>query len=133
MALGKRSVVGADHRGVDTMTKLHFNLADLYECVADHVPDREAIVYGDRRLTFGQAEDGSGAKVASDSVEYEQALVSASPERDFPDRSGADLYLIYTGGTTGMPKGVMWRHEDVFFAGLQGGNPGGADITAPEE
>jgi acyl-CoA synthetase (AMP-forming)/AMP-acid ligase II len=32
-----------------------------------------------------------------------------------------------------MPKGVMWRHEDVFFAGLQGGNPGGPDITAPEQ
>ena len=30
-----------------------------------------------------------------------------------------------------MPKGVMWRHEDVFFAGLQGGNPGGPDITEP--
>ena len=50
----------------------------------------------------------------------------ASAERDFGERSGDDLYLLYTGGTTGMPKGVMWRHEDVFFAGLQGGNPGGA-------
>ena len=27
----------------------------------------------------------------------------------------------------------MWRHEDLFFAGLQGGNPGGPDITAPEQ
>jgi acyl-CoA synthetase (AMP-forming)/AMP-acid ligase II len=41
--------------------------------------------------------------------------------------------VIYTGGTTGMPRGVMWRHEDVFFAGLQGGNPGGAPIERPEE
>jgi acyl-CoA synthetase (AMP-forming)/AMP-acid ligase II len=32
-----------------------------------------------------------------------------------------------------MPRGVMWRHEDVFYAGLQGGNPGGAPIETPEE
>ena len=33
-------------------------------------------------------------------------------------RSSDDLYFLYTGGTTGMPKGVMWRHEDIFFAAL---------------
>ena len=67
------------------------------------------------------------------SISYEEALASASPERDFGPRSPDDLYIVYTGGTTGMPKGVMWRHEDVFFAGLQGGNPGGDPISAPEE
>ena len=66
-------------------------------------------------------------------IEYEAAIAAASAERDFGERSGDDLYVIYTGGTTGMPKGVMWRHEDVFFAGLQGGNPGAPDITTPEE
>jgi acyl-CoA synthetase (AMP-forming)/AMP-acid ligase II len=35
-------------------------------------------------------------------------------------RSADDLYLLYTGGTTGMPKGVMWRHEDIYFASLGG-------------
>ena len=43
-----------------------------------------------------------------------------SPERDFGERSDDDVYLLYTGGTTGMPKGVMWRQEDVYFA-LAGG------------
>jgi acyl-CoA synthetase (AMP-forming)/AMP-acid ligase II len=53
-------------------------------------------------------------------VEFEAAVASGSPERDFGERSDDDIYLLYTGGTTGMPKGVMWRQEDVYFA-LAGG------------
>ena len=59
---------------------------------------------------------------------YEAALAAASSERAFAPRSQDDLVIIYTGGTTGMPRGVMWRHEDLFFAALQGGNPGGVPI-----
>ncbi len=47
-------------------------------------------------------------------VDYEQALAQSSPERDFEERSPDDLYMLYTGGTTGKPKGVMWRQEDVW-------------------
>jgi fatty-acyl-CoA synthase len=208
---------------------MEYNLADLFECVADAVPDRTAVVHGDRRLTFRDlderatrlahhlqaqglgagdhvavylyncteyleaalaafkiratpinvnfryidaelkylfddadvtgvvfgrefaprvaavarelpairafvyVEDGSGAPVDIAATEYDVALAGASAERDFSARSGDDLYLLYTGGTTGMPKGVMWRHEDVFFGGLQGGNAGGPDITSPEQ
>jgi acyl-CoA synthetase (AMP-forming)/AMP-acid ligase II len=54
------------------------------------------------------------------SVPYEQALADARPDRDFEPRSADDLYVLYTGGTTGMPKGVIWRQEDVIFA-LGGG------------
>ena len=58
---------------------------------------------------------------------------SASIERDFGSRSGDDHYVLYTGGTTGMPKGVVWRQEDIFFAALGGGNPGGPPISRPEQ
>jgi acyl-CoA synthetase (AMP-forming)/AMP-acid ligase II len=51
---------------------------------------------------------------------YEPALAAQSALRDFAPRSGDDLYTLYTGGTTGMPKGVVWRHRDVFYA-LGGG------------
>jgi fatty-acyl-CoA synthase len=47
-------------------------------------------------------------------------LATGGPERDFPERSDDDIYVIYTGGTTGMPKGVMWRHEDLFFGPIGG-------------
>ena len=50
----------------------------------------------------------------------EEALTGHSDERDFPERSNDDLHIIYTGGTTGFPKGVMWRHED-FWRVLGGG------------
>ena len=55
-----------------------------------------------------------------DAVDYEQAVASGSPQRDFAPRSGDDLYILYTGGTTGMPKGVVWPQRNVFFA-LGGG------------
>jgi acyl-CoA synthetase (AMP-forming)/AMP-acid ligase II len=65
-------------------------------------------------------QDESGVTAAVDAVDYEVAMASGSPVRDFGPRSDDDLYILYTGGTTGMPKGVVWRHVDVFYA-LGGG------------
>ena len=79
-------------------------------------------------------DDGSRADLAAAGAEdYEAALAAASPARDFAKRSPDDLYVIYTGGTTGMPKGVMWRQEDFFFAGMMGANPAGPPPERPEE
>ena len=50
--------------------------------------------------------------------EYEAALAAGSTTREFPGRSPDDVYMVYTGGTTGMPKGVMWRHEDIILAAM---------------
>lgn len=210
----------------------HFNLADMFEMVADKIPSRDALVCGDQRATYSQLESRAnqlahhlseqGVKAgdhvglylyncneylegmlacfkiravpinvnyryvedellyifdnanmvacihnqeftphiaqvkdsASDlktfvyvqddsgcatdgigSVEYEAALAPQSDARDFGERSDDDLFILYTGGTTGMPKGVMWPHKAVFFAAMGGGgwfHPDGA-ITQPEQ
>jgi acyl-CoA synthetase (AMP-forming)/AMP-acid ligase II len=79
-------------------------------------------------------DDGSGADLGAAGAEpLEAAMAAASPARDFAPRSPDDLYVIYTGGTTGMPKGVMWRQEDFFFAGMMGANPMGPPPERPED
>jgi fatty-acyl-CoA synthase len=192
-----------------------FNIADLFELVADAIPDRPALVAGDVRLTYAELDErstrfanalraagvGPGAHVAvlagnraewmevllgcfkarcafininyrytSDEVryvlddsgatalvveddlahlvptdrppvdttftlgaDYDAALAAVSPDRPGEPRSGDDPYVLYTGGTTGSPKGVVWRVEDFFFAALRGGSLVGTPIEVPEQ
>ncbi len=59
-------------------------------------------------------DDGSGPQPPW-AVDYEQAATAATQRVRAPwGRGGDDLLLLYTGGTTGMPKGVMWRQDDLF-------------------
>ncbi|MFI1867929.1 acyl-CoA synthetase [Streptomyces jumonjinensis] len=66
-------------------------------------------------------------------VGFAEAEAAAPAARGFGERSADDQFIIYTGGTTGMPKGVMWRQEDLFFAGLGGGAPTGEPVSSPQE
>ncbi|HEV2993263.1 MAG TPA: acyl-CoA synthetase [Acidimicrobiia bacterium] len=85
-------------------------------------------------LEDGGDDPASGAATgALAAVRYEDALAAASPARGFGPRAADDPYLLYTGGTTGVPKGVVWRAEDIFFAALGGGGFGLPPITRPEE
>ncbi len=202
----------------------HFNLADLFESVAQTVPDRTAVIAGNKRVSYAQLNDRSNRLAtlflqngigAGDFVgiqlpngnEYLEAMLAAFKVRAVPvnvnyryvgselrylfsdaglvglvvhsnyadaaldalevlddvrficqvgpncnyesllssvavnssvetiDRSADDLYCVYTGGTTGFPKGVLWRHEDIFFAALGGGDHYqiGDHITEPKQ
>ena len=213
---------------------MDFNLADVFEAVAAAVPDREAIVWGDKRFTYAQfderstrlanvlADAGHGAHSSRDglgghethqdhlaiylyngneyleamlagfkgrvapfnvnyryveeelrylldncqanaivfdgrfaatlaavlpdlpnlktliqvgdeplldgAIAYEDALAAASPEPRDLGRLSDDLYILCTGGTTGMPKGVLWRQADIYM-----GSMGGRDLASGQE
>jgi acyl-CoA synthetase (AMP-forming)/AMP-acid ligase II len=62
----------------------------------------------------GEAGPGAGGTGRGAGTDFAAALAAAAPERGFAPRSNDDVYLIYTGGTTGYPKGVMWRSEDIW-------------------
>lgn len=69
-----------------------------------------------------QVDDGSGNDLLPDAVDYESITATAQPAGGMPTPSGDDLYILYTGGTTGMPKGVLWRQHDIFMSAM-GGRP----------
>lgn len=67
-------------------------------------------------------EDGSANEVVpAGALDAAELLASASPERPEIERSADDIFLVFTGGTTGNPKGVVWRHEDLWRS-LGGGS-----------
>jgi acyl-CoA synthetase (AMP-forming)/AMP-acid ligase II len=80
-----------------------------------------------------QVEDGSAEPLLPGARDYEEALASASDALPSVRPSEDDLYILYTGGTTGMPKGVLWRQRDIFFAALGGRLPGFEAVSGLEE
>jgi 3-oxocholest-4-en-26-oate---CoA ligase len=69
-----------------------------------------------------QIADDSGHDLLYGAVDYETALASCAPEPPPVQHSPDDLYVLYTGGTTGMPKGVLWRQHDIFMTSFGGRN-----------
>ncbi len=73
-----------------------------------------------------QVADESGHALLPGAVDFETIVATPAPPQGMPTPSGEDLYILYTGGTTGMPKGVLWRQHDIFMSSM-GGRPWGSD------
>src|SRR5246500_3307272 len=110
-------LVNVNYRYVEGELRYLFDNSDMVAVVHERqYADRVANVLPDTPnvKTVLVVEDGSDNDYQRyGGVEFYSAIAQGSPERDFGERSGDDIYLLYTGGTTGFPKGVMWRHEDI--------------------
>jgi acyl-CoA synthetase (AMP-forming)/AMP-acid ligase II len=77
--------------------------------------------------------DDSGEALLPGAVDYEEALAAASAELPDLPHSPDDLYILYTGGTTGMPKGVLWRSADIYVAAMGGRRLDGSEFASLDE
>lgn len=93
--------------------------APRVEAIRAQVPTLEILI---------QVDDGSGNALLPCAVDYASILSTPVPPAGMPIPSPDDLYILYTGGTTGMPKGVLWRQHDIFISSM-GGRPFGSERT----
>ena len=100
------------------------SFAPLVAAVRDRLPELRHLI---------QVDDGSGEPLLPGAIDYEAWVSAASDVMPDLPYTPDDVYLLYTGGTTGMPKGVLWRHEDVFFNGLGGHVPGFPRLETDEQ
>jgi len=89
----------------------HATFAPVLSRVLPSLPGLEVLL---------QVADESGNDLVPGAVDYEQALAAADADLPPVEPTPDDLYILYTGGTTGMPKGVLWRQHDIFRAAMGG-------------
>jgi 3-oxocholest-4-en-26-oate---CoA ligase len=80
-----------------------------------------------------QVADDSGNELLPGAVDYESITTTREPTEGLPAPTGDDLYILYTGGTTGMPKGVLWRQHDIFVSAMGGRPVGGTSVLESYE
>ena len=96
------------------------------QSIRGRLPDLEVLI---------QVADDSGNELLPDAVDFESITATTEPASGMPEPTGDDLYILYTGGTTGMPKGVLWRQHDIFMSAM-GGRPfmaGGATLNSYDD
>src|SRR5712691_6467212 len=98
--------INVNYRYVEAELRYLFDNADLVALVHDEEFRARIDAVRDALPMLGHT-------IAIGTSAYTDALESGSPARDFGARADDDIYILYTGGTTGMPKGVVWRQEDV--------------------
>ncbi|MDB4348132.1 acyl-CoA synthetase [bacterium] len=131
--------INVNYRYVQEELLYIFDNADMVACIhheefSPHIAEVKGSAPDLKTLIYVSDESGEDPS-AINSIEYESSMSDQSDARDFEERADDDLFLLYTGGTTGMPKGVMWPHKNLFYAALGGGgwfHPDGP-ITEPEQ
>ncbi len=93
----------------------HAEFAPTLAAIRDQLPDLELLL---------QVADESGNDLLPGAIDFEAAVATPPPAGGLPEPDGDDLYVLYTGGTTGMPKGVLWRNDDIYVTSM-GGTPFG--------
>ena len=102
----------------------HATFAPILEKILPELRDLELLI---------QVADESGEALLPGAVDYETALAAAPPTQPPVFPSPDDLYILYTGGTTGMPKGVLWRQHDIFRAAMGGRTYGTWELVESTE
>ncbi len=130
--------INVNYRYVKDELQYIFENADMVACIHNrefvpHIAEIKGFVPALK--TYVCVDDDSDFDLATiGSVEFRAAAKDQSDSRDFEERSDDDLFILYTGGTTGMPKGVMWPHKNVFMAAMGGGGllTGSGPAATPE-
>ena len=125
-------------RAVPLNVNQHYTVQELRHLLADADPtliiceDQAAAAVTEALEPSGASNPGRRPRLCPLPA-LAEALAQATAQPRRRDRHGGDTYLLYTGGTTGLPRGVEWRQEDLFFAALGGDSRPGRTITVPAD